>query len=131
MESALVTVIINIADVLGNAVPLTSVRFTPLSAPFSDGDTLVVGATRCVETDANGQAQILIETGNYQVRVLLPGVTNSFEITVPDTGGPFQLVDLVTAGINPLYEIPLPSSYPPGNTVCTIGLAAGIAVALG
>ena len=101
----MVIIDINLIDILGNAVSLCGIRFTPLSAPFGEGGSIVVGAARTILTDVNGNAHVTMEQGNYQVRVLLNGATESYGITVPDGGGPYSLTDLITSGINPLATL--------------------------
>ena len=125
-----VTVNIKLKNVLTGRLGC-AVVFESLSGPLNDGGVTVVSSRVTVNTDATGEASVLLETGNYKVYVLAPGGTISYEITVPSSGGPYELADLGNAGINPVFEIPQPGIYPPAPTVCTIGLAAGLAIALG
>lgn len=92
-----------------------AVRFVPIDVPIVSSAKIVVGSGCTVTTDEDGAFEATLKVGRYKVTAI-----KSWNIAVPDDAGEYNILSLVTDGLNNLF-IPIPGASGPTATADVSG----------
>ena len=81
----------------GNPVANTNITFAPLSTPLANGLITVSSYPIVAQTANDGTFSVPLNQGDYRVR--WQGDSKGFIISVPASGGPYNIVSLVVSSL--------------------------------
>lgn len=112
-----------IKNASGEVIAGATVEFNPLSTPLAESPAIILSRKLTAMTDEDGLLSIVLEQGDYRVRVLGDGTRiprDVFIISVPNDEAEYQLAALVSESLTYVYPsepVSLGSLLLPGRTV--------------